>query len=319
MSITVIVCTYNRSKSLARTLDSIAVQALPEPIDWDVLVVDNNSTDQTHEVVQDFQAKYPGRFQYLIEKHQGVSYARNAGIQNASGEILVFIDDDEYAESGWLQNLTAHLHTGEWAGAGGPVISQWDRSKPRWLQATNSFTLGPLAAFNYDAGPDGGAMTDPPVGANMAFRKEAFEAYGGFRVDLGRIGALLLANEDIEFGRRLLQAGLSLRWEPKAVVYHPVEEYRVSKKYFQSWWFNKGRSEIVERTAGVRGHNLFAVLFWQLRHASVEAIRWTLTFDPSVKFVCKLKLWTYAGEAYQSCLQFLDMKGNSSSHDAQAR
>src|ERR1035441_3219398 len=107
MKITVLLCTFNRCQSLSTALDSVIAQVLPESADWDVLVVDNNSSDQTRAVVEDFRRRYPGRIRYLFEPRQGLSRARNAGIRAARGEIIAFIDDDVIAAPTWLQNLTA--------------------------------------------------------------------------------------------------------------------------------------------------------------------------------------------------------------------
>ena len=93
-------------------------------------------------------------------------------------------------------------------------------------------------------------MERPPYGANMAFLKKMFEQHGTFRVELGRCGNNFLMGEDIEFGSRLILAGEHLRYEPAAVVQHPVPEERVSKEYFCTWWFDFGRTRILQRTVG---------------------------------------------------------------------
>ncbi len=118
MNITVILCTYNRCQNLAKALDSVAASMLPESVEWEVLVVDNNSNDQTRELVEGFCHRYPGRFRYLFEPQQGKSYALNSGIRVSPSEILAFTDDDAIVEPDWLWNLTSALHDGEWAGAG---------------------------------------------------------------------------------------------------------------------------------------------------------------------------------------------------------
>src|SRR5208282_3321540 len=168
MDITVILCTYNRCESLARALDSVAAQILPESIEWEVLVTDNNSNDQTRDVVKDRCHRYPGHFRYLFESQQGKSHALNAGIREARGDILAFTDDDVTVEPTWLHDLTAALHTGEWGGAGGRTLPERTFLPPRWLSLEGRYALGPLAAF--DRGLVAGELTEPPVGNNMAFR-----------------------------------------------------------------------------------------------------------------------------------------------------
>src|SRR5262249_15103786 len=121
MNITVILCTYNRCQSLAKALESIAVSTMPQSLAWEVVVVDNNSNDQTRQVIETFCGTHPGRFLYVFESRQGLSAARNAGIREAAGEIVAFMDDAVIVHPTWLQALTEPLHSGEWAGSGGPV------------------------------------------------------------------------------------------------------------------------------------------------------------------------------------------------------
>src|ERR1039458_3873680 len=110
MKISVILCTYNRCQSLPKALNSIAVQTIPDSVDWEVVVVDNNSKDQTRAVVEEFSRQYPGRFRYVFQSQQGLSNARNAGIREAQGDVLAFMDDDVTVEATWLQSLTGSLH-----------------------------------------------------------------------------------------------------------------------------------------------------------------------------------------------------------------
>jgi glucosyl-dolichyl phosphate glucuronosyltransferase len=116
MNVTVVICTYNRCKSLAKTLKSVAVSELPESVEWEVLVVDNNSKDQTRAVVEEFCQRYPKRFRYLFEPQQGKSQALSASIRAAHGEILAFTDDDVIVEPAWLSSLTAPLRDAQWSG-----------------------------------------------------------------------------------------------------------------------------------------------------------------------------------------------------------
>jgi len=294
MKITVILCTYNRCQTLGKALDSIAVSILPDSVEWEVLVVDNNSNDQTWKVVEDFCRRYPGRFRYLLEPQQGLSYARNAAIRQAQGDVLVFTDDDVIVEDTWLQNLTEPLRHGEWAGSGGRVRPACTFVPPRWL-SLEAYSLGPLAIF--DRGPSAGELAEPPFGANMAFRRQMFEKYGTFRTDLGRCGKNLLSNEDTEFGRRLLAAGERLRYEPSAVVYHPVPESRMQKQYFLAWWFAKGRAD--SRELGVRPDSKRSVAGIPLllfRRLAVRTLRWLFAVEPSRRFSCKLTVSATLGE-----------------------
>jgi len=290
--ITVILCTHNRVQSLALALKSIATQILPQSVDWEILVVDNNSSDETRQIVEDLARRYP-RIQYLFESKQGISQARNLGIRHARGEILAFIDDDETASSDWLWNLTANLDSSEWSGAGGRVVAKWSCSRPRWLSDQSHLTSAPLAMF--DRGTEAGELNDV-AGANMAFRKEVFDVHGGFRTDLGRVGTGLLSGEESEFCRRIIASGRRLRYEPSAVTYHPVGESRVRQKYFLEWWFNKGRSDVVEFGAQANHMPVFGVPLRLFRGLIANSLRWMVTVEPSQRFICKLKTWACAGQ-----------------------
>jgi GT2 family glycosyltransferase len=298
MNITVVVCTYNRCQSLAKALSSVAAQTPPESVDWEVLVVDNNSSDQTRDVVEEFCRRQPSRFRYVFEPNQGLSHARNAGIREARGQVLAFMDDDVTVEPTWLQNLTAALHNREWAGAGGRILPEQTFSPPRWLSVEGPYALLPLAFF--DRGLEAGPLAEPPYGTNMAFRKEMFEKYGGFRTDLGRCAGSTLSNEDTEFGRRLMAAGERLRYEPSAVVYHPAPENRVQKDYFLTWWFDFGRA--VAREWG-RGPSVLGIPRPYLNILKLGTIvmvqrmgRWMLALNPQRRFHYKCWVWLTAGQ-----------------------
>lgn len=317
INVSVIVCTYNRSRILGATIESIVAQAFPQSLAWEILVIDNNSTDETRQVVDHFRCRYPERIRYLFEPLQGISYARNTGVREARGEILAFIDDDETADADWLQNLTANLHSGEWAGAGGPVLPRWNGPRPSWLAADSPFTLGPLAAWQPDSG--GTQLTAPPVGANMAYRKDAFDRYGGFRTDLGRVGLILLHGEDTEFGRRLMDAGQRLCYEPSAIIHHPVDDARAKKQYFVKWWFNKGRSDVREVGNHGNGISFLSSLLGLCRNIAVEAVRWTVASSPSPRFICTLKICAYVGQGYESYLLRFGVKRKGARRNASIR
>ena len=122
MKISVILCTYNRCQSLAKALESVAGSTLPDAVDWEVLVIDNNSGDQTRTVVEQASALHLGRFRYIFEPRPGKSHALNTGILAAHGNVLAFVDDDVTVEPTWLQSLTAPLDDEHLAGSGGRIL-----------------------------------------------------------------------------------------------------------------------------------------------------------------------------------------------------
>jgi glucosyl-dolichyl phosphate glucuronosyltransferase len=294
MNITVILCTYNRCQCLARALDSLAASILPASVEWEILVVDNNSSDQTREVVENFCLQDPAHLRYLFEPRQGLSYARNAGIREARGEILAFVDDDDAVEPGWLSNLTSVLHGGEWTGAGGRIVPEWPRPIPKWL-SKDLPTLSVYGQFNPRA--EAGPLMRPPYGGNMAYRKDAFERYGGFRVDLGRSGNNLQCREDIEFANRLLAAGERLWYEPRAVVRAIVPESRMEKSYALRWWYWYGRSEVADLGPPETRWRIRGVPLFLIRRLARWTLQWLISLGASRRFAAQRTVWYLFGIA----------------------
>jgi hypothetical protein len=214
------------------------------------------------------------------------------------------MDDDVTVDPDWLRNLTAHL--GRWVGAGGRIFPAWTSPPPRWLPVKDRYGLAPLAMF--DLGPDEGQLQEPPFGTNMAFQKNVFEKYGLFRTDLGPNPENEIRGEDTEFGRRLLNAGERLGYEPSAVVYHEVSEKRLQKDYFLKFWFDKGRSNIREFGIPDTGRKIGAVPADALLHFAAGIVRWLLTFEPRSRFSAKIKTWIAAGEI-RECYRLSRVKG----------
>jgi glycosyltransferase involved in cell wall biosynthesis len=294
MKITVILCTYNRCQRLAKALQSVAQSRVPESIEWNVLVVDNNSKDQTRQVVEDFAQRYPGRFAYFFEGHPGKSYALNSGISEAKADIFAFMDDDVEVDPHWLDNLTKVLVDGAWSGAGGRILPEAGFTPPAWLNVKERYALAPLAVF--DHGSEAGQLKEAPFGTNMAYRKEVFAKYGGFRTDFGpQPGASIQHNEDSEFGSRLLARGERFWYQPSAVVYHCVSTERLQKAYFLKWWYDKVRADM--RQDGVPAASLYVagVPSYFLRRFALWSLRWLCSFGSAQRFSCKLHVWRNLG------------------------
>jgi glycosyltransferase involved in cell wall biosynthesis len=299
MDITVILCTYNRCQSLSKALDSVSASVVPEPTQWEVLVVDNNSSDHTRAVVEGFCQKYPGRFRYLFEGKPGKSNALNAGIRESHSEVLAFMDDDVVVEPAWLQNLTSSLSSGKWTGVGGRIFPQWTSAPPRWLPLHDRYGLAPLAMF--DLGSEIGPLQEPPFGTNMAFLRNVFRKYNGFRTDLGPRPGSEIRNEDTEFGQRLLDAGEQLLYQPSAVVFHAVPENRLQKQYFLRWWFDKARADVREFGIPADARWVLAgIPLRSLRRFGVAIVRWLPALDSRKRFGAKLKVWGKVGEIVES-------------------
>lgn len=299
MKVTVILCTYNRCQSLSRALESVAASDVPDSVTWEVLVIDNNSKDQTREVVEDFCRRYPGRFRYIFEAKQGKSNALNSGIREAHGSVLAFMDDDVIVEPTWLLNITSPLDSSEWAGTGGRICAQEIGSLPPWLSLEGEFSLAPMLAL-FDLGDQGTELRCPPFGTNMAFRKTTFEKYGGFRTDMGPCPGSELRNEDMEFGRRVLAAGERLWYAPSAVVYHAVPEDRLTERYLLRFWYDHGRAMTRERGYRPSVYGIprwcFSIPIILARPFLINVWVWLKTRDPKARFFKKGVVWMMMGE-----------------------
>src|SRR5258708_17764982 len=132
MDLTVIICTWNRAKSLAVVLKSLDASVVPEGLEWEVLVVDNNSKDDTRAVCESFLAKNPRRFRYLFHGTQGKTNALNAAIREARSEILALTDDDLTVDPHWVTEIFDAFQKYDCAAVGGKIVPVWNCKKPSW-------------------------------------------------------------------------------------------------------------------------------------------------------------------------------------------
>jgi glucosyl-dolichyl phosphate glucuronosyltransferase len=299
MKVSVIVCTFNRARILPRALESLSASVLPESVEWEVLVVDNNSHDGTREVATEFCQRHSAHFRYIFESKPGKTNALNRGIQEAQGEALAFTDDDVTVSPAWLQTLTAHL--GEnWAGAAGRILLEGEFSLPKWIPRDQKYALAPLTVF--DPAIEAGPLLESPFGANMAFSRRVFQKHGYFRTDLGPGlgGSIPQKSEDSEFGHRLLAAGERLRYEPEAVVYHSLPPSRLRKDYFLAWWFDKARADVLAFGLPPGRWTAAGIPLCFIRRLIVSTLRWLVAIEPSRRFDRKIKVWARAGEVVES-------------------
>lgn len=287
MHVSVILATYNRASSLQKTLETFSALSCPAELLWELLVIDNNSSDGTREVVQQFAKTAKLRVRYIFEKRQGRSAALNAGIAAAKGEIIAFTDDDVLLHSDWLLNLKHTFDRFDCAGVGGRIVPLWNHPRPEWLEMD-----GQQAVVNFELGDEFREISFAPMGANSAFRREMFTKCGLFRLDLGVSGSEhTVTCDDTEFGDRVLKAGEKIVYCPTAIIYHPVDRQRTTRKYFLSWYYYNGVS--LTRTAGLPsfGTFYFGVPRWLYRELLTNFASWMFCFKKNRRF--NRKLWTY--------------------------
>jgi len=251
----VVVCTYNRANCLAETLESVSRQTCPVE-NFELIIVDNNSTDHTADVCRSFIDQHPSlSVQYIKEPNQGISYARNRGVSEAQGTFITFLDDDETIEPCFLQNL--NLFFEQYPDAelcSEPVVPILETPAPDWM---SPFTMR-LITGAYDKGTEIKTVgtKDYPGTGHATFRTELFHRYGGFNTDLGRKGNSLLGAEDKDFFLRLIQNGIKCYYVPSAVIYHHIPAYKLTEDFFNRITYAIGKSERI-RTLSISKLNYY--------------------------------------------------------------
>jgi glucosyl-dolichyl phosphate glucuronosyltransferase len=299
--ISVVICTYNRCEVLKQTLQSFAEMELPSGFSWELLVVDNNSTDATREFISSVAKESQLPLRYLFEERQGKTFALNAGVKEAKGEVLAFTDDDVRVDPRWLSRIKEAFDQSDCAGVGGKIVPLWSSPKPPWLVLEGAYKLNDIHG-GYDLGGEVRQVTPKttPFGANLAFRKTAFAKHGLFRTDLGPSANSQMPMEETEFCRRLMLGGENILYLPGVVVYHRVDKKLMTKKHFQNWYFAFGRSAI--RLLGIPPGTVyyFGIPRFMLRTLVEELTRWLFAIDRRKRFFHKLKVYERMGEIQEA-------------------
>jgi glycosyltransferase involved in cell wall biosynthesis len=224
----VVVCVYTekRLSQIRAALDSIARQTMPPS---QVIVV----ADHNPALCRRLAAEYPDHQVISNKFEKGLSGARNTGIEHAAGDVIVFLDDDARAQPEWLETLLASYDDESVLGVGGVVRADWSSpGRPAWLPEEFLWVVG----CSYRGQPEVKAEVRNPIGANMSFRRSAFDQAGPFDSSVGRtlISSRPLGCEETEFSIRLRRLSPTTRiiYEPQAVVYHHVDQSRATWRYF---------------------------------------------------------------------------------------
>lgn len=239
--VSVILCTYNRCSILPNALESILAQQTGD-VRYEIIVVDNNSTDQTLQVIESFIARGQGNIRCVFEGRQGLSHARNAGIENALAPLVAFFDDDERVGTDWVvtikQSLDEHPEVDF---VGGKILPHWTAEPPAWL-ASNSH-WAPVALTDYGDTAFYSNAENPVclIGGNLAIKRAAFNLIGLFDPEFQRIKGNI-GSEDHEWLLRLWQAGRQGMYIPSLVVEADVPIERMTKAYHRMWHTGHGKS-----------------------------------------------------------------------------
>ena len=263
--ITLIICTYNREKYIRPLLDSIAKNDYPNT-EYEIVLVDNNCTDNTREVCEQFVAANPEVIlRYVVESEQGLSAARNKGIKESKGDIIIYVDDDALVDSDYIRIYAEHFAANpDTMAAGGPIEPLYETEEPSWM---SPYTKALLTAWmNYGDKVREYPNGRFPGGGNAAYRKEVFDRVGFFNTELGRKGNLLLASEEKDIFDKMKDLGMKVLYLPTPVLHHSIPQAKLEEDYFNRLTLQIGRSERMRTRAISKGK--------YLSRLASEAVKW---------------------------------------------
>jgi GT2 family glycosyltransferase len=248
--ITVVICTFNRFDLLPDAIASIELQDFPAD-SFELIVVDNSDDLEAQERFRN-GLEITCEHRYLTEARPGLSRARNIGVNAAVSEIVAFMDDDAKATPDWLTHIAATFSQHTRAGiTGGPVRPIWTVARPQWLNPW----LEPYLTI-LDRGASIRVL--PPnewlAGTNIAFRTQPLKQVGLFPENLGRIGQLLLSNEELIVSDKLRALGYDVLYNPEIIVHHRVHAERVNQSWLRRRVFWQAISDLFAATTGTTTH-----------------------------------------------------------------
>jgi glycosyltransferase involved in cell wall biosynthesis len=241
---TVALCTHNHAERLGRTLADLRELRMPEA-PWELLFIDNACSDVTPAMLAGQAWPADWHVRIVREEKLGLSNARNRAIQEARGEYVIFVDDDETPDPEWLRAFEALIVEHAPDGFGGRIEVLFEGERPPWLADELLGFLGQLNRAHATM-----PLTRPDSsfhGGNFGFRRTVCESVGDFDAALGRKGTDNTGGEEVDFYRRLLQGGFKVWWTPEAVIFHRIESTKLKRSYFLDLHYRQGRIEAIKR------------------------------------------------------------------------
>jgi glycosyltransferase involved in cell wall biosynthesis len=307
--VSVILCTYNRCNILPNAIESILTQKT-DGVRYEVIVVDNNSTDQTRQVIESFIARGQGNLRYVFEGKQGLSHARNAGIENSRAPIIAFFDDDERVAPDWVATIKQSLDEhAEVDFIGGKILPRWTGEPPAWL--VSQLHWAPVALTDYGDTPFYSNTENPVclIGGNLGIRRAAFDLIGLFNPELQRMKGNI-GSEDQELLLRLWWAGRQGMYVPDMMVEADVPIERMEKAYHRMWhtglgeaWALMRLNELIDRNGRLlqtpieseKFYGVPAFVYSELVKTGVDWLKATLKGDKVYAFTKENRVRHLAG------------------------
>jgi len=251
MLVTVGICTWNRAALLREALGALTRSTRSAQLEWEVLVVDNHSTDATGSVVAEFRDALPIRC--VVEPTPGLSNARNRCVAHARGSYILWTDDDVIVEPGWLQEYARAFREFPAASVfGGPVRPRFEGSRPEWLVAAWALVQSAYGIRNLGDTVARLSTHRLPFGSNYAVRR-AEQLEHRYDPRLGRNRNAVLGGEEVAVLRAILRGGGEGWWLPGAPVDHWIPRARQTTRYLERYYRGQGRVLALHRSGEIDG------------------------------------------------------------------
>ncbi len=239
MTIDIVIATYNRADLLSRLLASIERADRPADLSVRTIVVDNNSTDTTPDVIRSAQARWSGELHYRFERIQSKAAASNNGLAAVNGDLVGLLDDDEEVDRNWFNVVRRMFQDSSVDFISGPYLPRWGAEPPSWLperyRAVIGWAEGGDRVVRY-----GPSFQGVMLGGNAVIRTALGSALGWYNTALGREGSKVGSGcEDVDLFQRLLASGARGYYVPDLVIYHYIPQNRLTKHYHRSWCYNR--------------------------------------------------------------------------------
>ncbi|ABA19894.1 Glycosyl transferase, family 2 [Trichormus variabilis ATCC 29413] len=293
---TVAIPTYNGANRLPELLERLRNQINTENISWEIIVVDNNSTDNTAQVVQQYQEnwQYPYPLKYYFEAKQGAAYARKKGVEVSSGQLIGFLDDDNYPTPTWVAAAFAFAQQHPKAGAyGSQIHPDWEVEPPEGFKSITPF----LAITERGNKP---LFYDPrkkllPPSAGLVVRREAWlESVPDQPILTGRVTGNMLTGEDLEMLCYFQKSGWEVWYSPEMEIYHKIPESRLKKEYLIPFFRGIGLSRYVTRMTNLKTYQkpfiLIAYMINDIRKLILQLLKYGDKIENDLVIACQTEL-----------------------------
>lgn len=293
--LSIIVCTYNRDKYLIKCLGRLSNQSAEKNL-YEIIVINNNSDDDTEKVCLNFKQDHPELlYKYILEERQGLSYSRNRGIIESAGELISYIDDDAFADNAFAQNLIQYFEQNPAVGAiGGKVTPEYQEDPPSWM---SRYLLPLVAALDKGNHPKPFRGMEFPIGANMAFRRLTLERVELFDTQLGRKGHFLGSGEEKDLFYRLKKKNCKIHYVPDVKVSHSIPKSRLKPEYIKRMAQGVGQSEAfrISKTSFTQIIGKWLMEFFKIGATLILGLLFLTTGQwEKASMLVKFRIWVFS-------------------------